>query len=121
MAARRRRVLLVGALVLAMSAPWSVPGGASAIPAVEGMAAGAPVLPQAAPRSRPAPRPAPVVFRASVSGPLTRADVPYSWRPGCPVPPSGLRRLRVSYFGFDGVVRTGTLVVSADRSQPCAR
>jgi hypothetical protein len=36
------------------------------------------------------------------------------------VAPSGLRRLKVSYFGFDGVVRTGALVVSAG-SVPAVR
>lgn len=36
-----------------------------------------------------------------------------TWRPGCPVPLSDLRRLAVSYVGFDGTVRQGVLVVHA--------
>ncbi len=42
---------------------------------------------------------------------VTRADLPYSWRPGCPVAPSFLRRIRLSYWGFDGRRHLGELVV----------
>jgi hypothetical protein len=42
---------------------------------------------------------------------VTQADLPYSWRPGCPVPPSALRSIRLSYWGFDGRRRIGELVV----------
>ena len=42
---------------------------------------------------------------------VTRADLPHSWRPGCPVPPSALRRIRLSYWGFDGRRHLGELVV----------
>ena len=51
-------------------------------------------------------------FAHSVT-PVTRADLPNSWRPGCPVAPAQLRRLRVSYWGFDGRAHTGTLIVHA--------
>ena len=50
-------------------------------------------------------------FRSSVSAPLTRADVPWSWRPGCPVAPRRLRAVTLTYWGFDGRVHAGTLVV----------
>jgi D-alanyl-D-alanine carboxypeptidase-like protein len=36
-----------------------------------------------------------------------------SWHAGCPVPPSGLRRVTVRYVGFDGAEHTGELVVAA--------
>lgn len=36
---------------------------------------------------------------------------PTSWRPGCPVPLSSLRYLRVSHMDFSGRERTGELVV----------
>jgi D-alanyl-D-alanine carboxypeptidase len=36
-----------------------------------------------------------------------------SWRPGCPVPLSGLRLLTVSHIGMDGAAHTGELVVAA--------
>ncbi len=45
------------------------------------------------------------------AGGLTAADLPSSWRPGCPVPPDQLRALRLEYWGFDGQSHTGTLVV----------
>jgi hypothetical protein len=37
----------------------------------------------------------------------------YSWRPGCPVPLSALRYVRVSFVGFDGAAHTGEIVVNA--------
>jgi D-alanyl-D-alanine carboxypeptidase-like protein len=43
--------------------------------------------------------------------PVTARDLPYSYRAGCPVGPSQLRLLRLSYWGFDGKTRVGTLVV----------
>jgi hypothetical protein len=48
-----------------------------------------------------------------VSGPLTRAQVPYSWRAGCPVPPRSLRKVTLNRFNYDHVVARGTLVVRA--------
>jgi hypothetical protein len=50
-------------------------------------------------------------FTQSVA-PVTRAQLPHSWHTGCPVGPSSLRRLRVSYWGFDGTRRVGTLIVN---------
>jgi hypothetical protein len=43
---------------------------------------------------------------------VTAADLPYSWRPGCPVPPAHLRRVRLRYVGFDGRSHVGSLVVN---------
>jgi hypothetical protein len=48
-----------------------------------------------------------------VSGPLTPRDVPFSWHPGCPVPPGQLRAIHLSYVGFDGTAHTGAIIVSA--------
>jgi hypothetical protein len=45
---------------------------------------------------------------------ITRADLPASWRPGCPVGPADLRRVRLTYWGFDRRVHAGTLVVHED-------
>ncbi len=53
----------------------------------------------------PAPR-----FQSAVS-PVTRADLRYSYRPGCPVGPAQLRLVRVSYWGFDGRTHLGSIVV----------
>ncbi|HLL69713.1 MAG TPA: M15 family metallopeptidase [Micromonosporaceae bacterium] len=45
------------------------------------------------------------------ASPITAADVPHSWRAGCPVGPDQLRLLRLSYRGFDRQAHVGTLVV----------
>lgn len=50
----------------------------------------------------------------SVSGPLTRADVPHSFRPGCPVGPDRLRRIRVNHQDYRGNVSRGTVIVRKD-------
>ena len=55
---------------------------------------------------------APPPFAAKVEH-VTRADVRYSWRPGCPVGPSELRRIRLAYWGFDGRPHQGQIVVNA--------
>lgn len=46
---------------------------------------------------------------------LAARMTPSSWRPGCPVPLSSLRHMRISHMGFDGTERTGSLVVHADQ------
>jgi len=51
-------------------------------------------------------------FAHTVS-PVTRAQLPHSWHRGCPVAPSALRRVRLTYWGFDGRAHTGALVVNA--------
>jgi hypothetical protein len=45
------------------------------------------------------------------SSEVTRADLRYSWRPGCPVGPAQLRRLDVSYWDFAGRRRVGSIVI----------
>jgi len=45
---------------------------------------------------------------------VTAADLPYSWRSGCPVSPSRLRLLRLPYVGWDGRAHRGELVVHVD-------
>jgi D-alanyl-D-alanine carboxypeptidase len=50
--------------------------------------------------------------------PVTRAQLPHSWHPGCPVRPSSLRRLSLSYWGFDGKGHVGTLVVNRSTVGP---
>jgi D-alanyl-D-alanine carboxypeptidase len=64
------------------------------------------------------PTPAPATprwpaFSATVSGPLTPGDVPFSWRPGCPVPPGQLRAIHLSYAGFDSRPHTGEIIINA--------
>jgi hypothetical protein len=61
-------------------------------------------------------------FRAladvSVSGPLTRDQVRWSWRPGCPVTPSGLRKIRINHLDYRGRVSRGAIVVRAAQARP---
>ena len=51
-------------------------------------------------------------FQASVA-PVSARELGRSWHPGCPVGPSGLRRVTVSFVGFDGRAHSGELVVAA--------
>jgi hypothetical protein len=54
---------------------------------------------------------APVPFAAAVA-PVSAAEIRFSYRAGCPVPPSQLRTVRLSYWGFDGGPHRGRLVVN---------
>ena len=51
-------------------------------------------------------------FTATVAH-VTRADLSWSWRRGCPVGPAQLRQIRLRYVGFDGKPHLGTIVVNA--------
>src|SRR5437762_2340021 len=51
-------------------------------------------------------------FHAAVA-PVTAAQLGRSWRSGCPVGPAQLRRVFVSYVGFEGRAHRGELVVNA--------
>ncbi len=44
---------------------------------------------------------------------VTRSDLPYSYRAGCPVGPAQLRRLTLRYWGFDDRPHWGALIVNA--------
>jgi D-alanyl-D-alanine carboxypeptidase len=59
-------------------------------------------------------------FAHSVSR-VTAAQLPYSWHAGCPVSPRQLRRVRLTYWGFDRRAHTGAVVVSADAVRPVVR
>jgi D-alanyl-D-alanine carboxypeptidase-like protein len=59
-------------------------------------------------------------FSHSVSR-VTAAQLPHSWRSGCPVAPAQLRRLRLTYWGFDGRAHTGVLVVNVRAVSPLTR
>ncbi|WP_019631701.1 M15 family metallopeptidase [Actinomadura atramentaria] len=56
---------------------------------------------------------APEGFRASIKR-VTAADLPHSWHKGCPVAPSGLRMIEMTFWGMDHRTHTGgQLVVNA--------
>jgi D-alanyl-D-alanine carboxypeptidase len=48
---------------------------------------------------------------------VTSADVPYSYRAGCPVGPAQLRRLALSYWGFDHAPHIGAMIVNTAVTQ----
>ena len=53
-----------------------------------------------------------IPFAASESA-VTAAQLRFSYRPGCPIAPAQLRRVRLTYWGFDGSPHRGSLVVNA--------
>lgn len=59
-------------------------------------------------------------FEHSVSR-VTRVQLGSAWRPGCPVAPSRLRRVRLSYWGFDDRTYIGTVDAHADVTQGLVR
>ncbi|HUZ03068.1 MAG TPA: M15 family metallopeptidase, partial [Thermomicrobiaceae bacterium] len=91
------------------AAPWDIEGGLL----------GSQVL---ASTGQVVPPVAPPVFAAAinpVSDSQQRAMLATgSWRTGCPVSIGALRVLDLSYWGFDGGVHTGQLMVNADVAQP---
>lgn len=60
----------------------------------------------AAPPFRGSHAPVPAVLAERMRG--------HAWRPGCPVPIEELSYLRVSYYGYDGTIQEGELVVHRD-------
>jgi D-alanyl-D-alanine carboxypeptidase len=72
-----------------------------------------PAQPTTTAASTPAPDTTVAVF-AGTAEPVTAAELGASWHDGCPVGPSDLRKLHVSYWGFDARPHEGTLVVHAD-------
>jgi hypothetical protein len=51
---------------------------------------------------------------APISPTLAKRMTGVSWRPGCPVPLSGLRLITATYRGFDGRDHVGRIVVNRD-------
>ncbi|WP_350278115.1 M15 family metallopeptidase [Kribbella sp. HUAS MG21] len=58
--------------------------------------------------------PATIVIKAALNPKVyavSAAMVPYTYRAGCPVRPSSLRLLQLNYWGFDGRVHRGELIL----------
>jgi hypothetical protein len=94
----------------AAPAPTSARSATSTTPATVPTPSRAPV-----PHRRPTARPTVVAvaaFRWHSTGVSARA-LGKSWHSGCPVAPSGLRSVSLSYWGFDGAAHQGDLVVNA--------
>jgi hypothetical protein len=58
---------------------------------------------------------------AAISAAERRAMTPSVWRPGCPVPLSALRRVTVTYVGFDGHAHPGAIIVNSSVATTVAR
>ncbi|WP_121432952.1 M15 family metallopeptidase [Actinomadura pelletieri] len=60
---------------------------------------------------------APATFQSEIKK-VTAADLKHSWRRGCPVPPSGLRMIEMTYWGMDDRPHPGgRLVVNAAEAE----
>jgi hypothetical protein len=102
----------VGALLAACAPAGTQPLVPAADSGVETPVPAGPSLATPVPAS-PAPA-GPPVFRGGVSriGPgLRDVLIGRNWEPGCPVPLKDLRLVEVSYWNFEGKVRTGPLVL----------
>ncbi|WP_433475701.1 M15 family metallopeptidase [Spirillospora sp. CA-142024] len=73
-----------------------------------------PTAPSASPTpSKPSATPTKQGFEADIKK-VTAGDLKHSWRRGCPVAPSGLRMIEMTYWGMDDKPHTdGQLVVNA--------
>jgi hypothetical protein len=60
--------------------------------------------------------PSPAAFQGTISK-VSRGELRYSYRPGCPVAPAALRRLDLSYWGFDRKPHVGSIVVHASEAR----
>ncbi|WP_067450882.1 M15 family metallopeptidase [Actinomadura macra] len=87
-------------------------GGGSDKPAQSGSAT-PPTATATATPSASATETAPQGFQSQIKR-VTAADLKYSWRKGCPVAPSGLRMIEMTYWGMDDKTHPGgKLVVNA--------
>lgn len=106
-----RTVALAFALLSAICGCGGGDSGTSESPptAATGTPTGSPATPTASPRKTPdKPRFASRIRRVS------RSELRYSWRSGCPVPVSGLRMIEMTYWGMDDRSHgNGRLVVNA--------
>ncbi|TYB49370.1 M15 family metallopeptidase [Actinomadura chibensis] len=106
--ARRALPVAVGAVLAVVAAGCGGGGGGSresSPPATPSGTAASPSGPSATPTKQE--------FQAAVKR-VTAGDLKYSWRRGCPVSPSGLRMIEMTYWGMDDKPHTGgRLVVNA--------
>lgn len=101
-------MLLLGACA---GAPAAAPGPTSG--PTDPAASTTPAPP---PTQAPASTPSTIAAFAAGTAKVSAADLPSSWRAGCPIAPADLRRLQLSYWGFDAQAHTGALVVHASEA-----
>ena len=104
-------------LVISVAAVAVLLGGAAGC-GRDGSESGTTSPPTASPSQTREGSPAPATtapqrFQSQIKR-VTAADLPHSWRRGCPVAPSGLRMIEMTYWGMDDRPHTGgRLVVNA--------
>ncbi|GAA0970142.1 M15 family metallopeptidase [Acrocarpospora macrocephala] len=105
-----RRSAIVIALALLGASACGAQTASQALLTPEPPSTQTPPTPAASP---PAATPtAPPEFTAKIS-PVTRQQVKYSWREGCPVALNDLRLVTMTYWGFDKKAHTGEMVLNA--------
>jgi hypothetical protein len=107
----------IGALAGCASAPKSVPASAP-----DATTVALPVTPTTRPAvttTEPVTTVAPPrttttvpAFRSAITA-IAATELPFTYRAGCPVEPSALRLVHLSYWGFDDQPHAGTMVVAA--------
>ena len=109
-------LLVLGACAGSPADPGETAEPAPAQPSSTGPPTTVPAPTTSRPTVAPATTTPAVPAFAGVAVRVTAADLPSSWRPGCPVSPADLRRLELSYWGFDDRPHTGALVVHASEA-----
>ncbi len=115
MSLRRWKLLIWLVLVLPLGAAACGTAASSSTPPTSPASSLISTVTPASPSPASSPSPSsPPVFHSTTSGinAATRARMASSWRPGCPVPIRDLRYLTMSYWGFDGAVHTGEMVIN---------
>jgi hypothetical protein len=74
-------------------------------------------VPSASPQSPTAPQAPPYYWSVA---PVSAQQLHASWREGCPIGPARLRMVTVAFWGFDGAVHRGRLVVHQDHAEDLA-
>lgn len=98
-----KRVAVLGFLAVALTACSGPAATSTSSPSA------APPTATPEPTAKPSPT-GPPKFTAKVSK-VGRDRLPYSWRPGCPVPYQDLRLITMTFWGFDKKAHTGEMVV----------
>ncbi|MEE6176068.1 M15 family metallopeptidase [Mycobacterium sp. 050134] len=90
--------MIVASIALVQCAHGPAPRGATTAPPVTAASAGG----------------APPAAAGATVEPVNAAELGASWRPGCPVGAGQLRRVTLTYLGFDGQAHRGDLIVHED-------
>ena len=101
----------LGLLLLGSTGCAPAPPSTAATTTTAADAAGTAVVVAARPRQ--VARPVLPTYQSAISA-VTAADLPASWRSGCPVGPAQLRLVTVTHVDFQGSPATGRIVVHAD-------